>query len=349
MRFLRQFQRVWSMAAVGVAFSVVLTAAETANPQASGSARKVLAYFHELAARTEGPRLLSGQFSDFGEGASLGLMDQIHERTGHWPAMIGVDYADFGRGGLTFTKPNAAAIAYWRQGGLVTVSAHLYNPANPKGGGLRDKGVHFAALLEPGETRERWLKEMALLGDGLEALRRDGVVVLWRPFHEMNGGWFWWGAQEPAQFIAVWREMFIYLSKTRGLDNLLWVYAPNHGDKTAVYYPGDAYVDLVGFDAYTDFIDTDHIRGYAELAALPKPFGFSEFGPHGPQHPPADFDYRRFLAGVTNHFPKVRYFKAWNGGWSLGTNQFTREFLSDPVVINRENLPIGLAGPPVGK
>jgi len=48
---------------------------------------------------------------------------------------------------------------------------------------------------------------------------------------------------------------------------LLWVYGPNHGAKTAAYYPGDRYVDLGGLDAYTDFVDRQHITGYDEVIA----------------------------------------------------------------------------------
>jgi mannan endo-1,4-beta-mannosidase len=318
-------------------------ALDVANPHASAAARRVLDFFHQLTARRDGRRIISGQFSDFGSGASLKIMEQIHDKTDRWPAIIGVDYADFPRGALTTDAPNQAALAYWKQGGLVTISAHLYNPANPKGGGFRDKGVHLEDLLTPGnETNRRWMQELATLADGLEALKTNGVVVLWRPFHEMNGGWFWWGGHEPAKFIQLWRQMFTYFSDERHLDNLLWVYAPNHGDHTAAYYAGDHFVDLVGLDAYTDSVDPGHIRGYEEVALLPKPFGFSEFGPHGPQNPPGDYDYRQFLAGMTNHFPKVRYFKAWNGRWGLGENRYTREFLNDPSILNREDLPRNL-------
>jgi mannan endo-1,4-beta-mannosidase len=314
-------------------------AAEPANSAASPSARAVLNYFYTLQDRTD-KRIVSGQFSDFGNGASLAIMAKIHDRTGHWPAMIGVDYADFGRGSLTFKTPNKACIEYAKQGGLVTVSAHLYNPANPKGGGLRDKGVEMEELLKEGsETHQRWMQELDLLAGGLQELKEAGVVVLWRPFHEMNGGWFWWGAKGPETFIKVWRHMFDYFSKTKKLDNLLWVYAPNHGPNTAKYYAGDRYVDLVGLDAYTDFIDKQHIKGYDEVAALPKPFGFTEYGPHGPQNPPGDYDYRKFLAGIQTNFPKTCFFKCWNGKWSLATNQFTRELLSAPVMVNREDLP----------
>ena len=317
--------------------------AEPANPKSNPATRAQLDYFHDLSGRTAGKRILSGQFSDFGNGANLRIMERVHEKTGHWPALVGVDYADFPRGSLTTKVPNQVAINYWKQGGLVTVMAHMYNPANPKDGGLRDKGVILADLLkEDTDTHKRWMQQLDLAADGLLELKRAGVVVLWRPFHEMNGGWFWWGAQDFDTFIKVWRHMFHYFSETKGLDNLLWVYGPNHGQNTAKYYPGDRYVDIVGLDAYTDFIDPEHIRGYKEIAALPKPFGFTEYGPHGSQNPPGDYDYRRFLQGVEKNFPKTCFFMSWNAKWSLATNQFTRDLLESPSIVNRDNLPKAL-------
>jgi mannan endo-1,4-beta-mannosidase len=317
-------------------------AAEPANTNASPAARAVLNYFSSLEGRTN-KHILSGQFSDFGNGANLRIMERVKDKTGHWPGMIGVDYADFPRGSLTYDVPNRAAIEYWKQGGLVTVSAHLYNPASPTGGGLRDKGVDLAELLHAGtDTHKRWMQQLDLLAKGLTQLKEAGVVVLWRPFHEMNGGWFWWGAKDPESFIRVWRHMFQYFTDQKRLDNLLWVYGPNHGQNTAKYYAGDAHVDLVGLDAYTDHIDRQHIRGYDEVAALPKPFGFTEFGPHGSQNPPGDYDYRRFIDGILREFPRTCFFKSWNAKWSLASNQYTKELLGHPSVANRADLPARL-------
>ncbi|MBU6399603.1 MAG: hypothetical protein KGS61_04745 [Verrucomicrobia bacterium] len=319
-------------------------AAEPANPNASPKARAILNYFHALGARQE-RRLLSGQFTGTGDRANLELLSRIHDQTGCWPALMGVDYADFSHRRLTSSAPNRSAIAYWHQGGLVTISAHLYNPANATEYGLRDPGVDLNRLLVPGtETYRRWMGELDLAADGLRELRDAGVVVLWRPFHEMNGGWFWWGAKDPPTFIQVWRQMFDYFTRVKRLDNLLWVYSPNHGAKTAAYYPGDQYVDLVGLDAYTDFVDTHHIRGYAEVARLGKPFGFTEFGPHGAQNPPGDYDYRRFIEGVTRDFPQAVFFMCWDWKWSLAANTHTQEMLRHPWLVNRAELPPGLAG-----
>jgi mannan endo-1,4-beta-mannosidase len=321
--------------------ALTVAAADTgpANARANAATRAVLQYFQGLTAAPE-RHVVSGQFSNFGKGANLRSMTNVFEKTGHRPAIFGVDYADLGRGGLETARPNQAAIAYWKQGGLITVSAHLYNPANTNGGGLRDKGVDLSTLLAANDpTHTRWMQELDILAAGLQELRDAKVVVLWRPFHEMNGDWFWWGGKDPQAFIQLWRQMFDYFSVEKGLDNLIWVYSPNHGKNTASYYAGDHYVDLVGLDAYTDFVDLDHIKGYAAVAALPKPFGFTEYGPHGPQNPPGDYDYTRFLTGVERDFPKTCFFMCWNFRWGLGSNVKTKELLDNPIIINRENLP----------
>jgi mannan endo-1,4-beta-mannosidase len=313
--------------------------AEPANAKASAETRAVLNYFQGLSG-TPARGVVSGQFADFGRSANLDLMTAISEQTRHWPAIIGVDYADFGKRGFETKHPNQTAIAYWKQGGLVTVSAHLYNPVNTNFGGMRSRNVDLASLLAPGtEAHQRWMQELDQLATGLKELDDAGVIVLWRPFHEMNGGWFWWGAKDPATFIKLWRQMFDYFTVTKGLNNLLWVYSPNHGKNTAAYYAGDKCVDLVGLDAYTDFVDQAHIKGYAEVAALPKPFGFTEFGPHGSKDPPGDFDYTRLLSGIRSDFPKACFFMSWNANWSLATNINTRQLLDNRLIINRSDLP----------
>lgn len=317
-----------------------LKAAEPANTNANPTTRAVLQYFHQLSSQKGGARIISGQFADFGDGASLKIMTRINNHTGRWPAILGVDYADLAHGGITCKKPNEVAIEYWKSGGLVTISAHMYNPANPKGGGLRDSGVNLDDLLKPGtDTHQRWMHELDEMAQGLQELKDAGVVVLWRPFHEMNGDWFWWGAKDPQSFIKVWRQMFTYYSNDKKLDNLIWVYGPNHGENTAKYYAGDAYVDLVGLDAYTDFIDPAHVHGFKEAAALGKPIGFTEFGPHDPHSPPGDYDYLQFVNGILKEFPQTSFFMCWNWKWSLAWNKNTRELLTHPSVITRENLP----------
>jgi mannan endo-1,4-beta-mannosidase len=178
-------------------------ALEPANPKARAKARAILDYLERLSQRTD-KRLLSGQFDGCGPGAKPFRCAQIHEITGHWPAMIGLDYADFAKGGLECKTVNRVAIEYARQGGLVAISAHLCNPANPKSHGPWEQGADLDKLLTPGnETYDRWMKELDIMAAGMKELQDAGVVVLWRPFHEMNGDhkWFsgqWYSEQVPS-------------------------------------------------------------------------------------------------------------------------------------------------------
>src|SRR5438067_7369961 len=132
-------------------------ALEPANPKTNHKAREILNYLANLPNHRE-KRLVSGQFTNFGSGARLRDCETAFKTTGHWPAMIGLDYAEFRTGGLDYANVNRLAIDYAQNGGLVTISVHLYNPANPKAGGLRDKGVNLETLLAAGnETHRRWM------------------------------------------------------------------------------------------------------------------------------------------------------------------------------------------------
>jgi len=315
-----------------------------ADPQMNARTSDILGYFQQLQARNE-VRVISGQFCSFGPTARLESAAKIHEGSGCWPAMIEVDYTDFARGWIETRTPNRVILDYWRTGGLVSVGVHFNNPAREEGGGLREHGLDLAEILKAGSpVHARWLRQLDAIADGLLELQSAGVTVLWRPFHEMNGRWFWWGGQDPRTFVKVWRQLFDYFTQMKGLHNLIWIYSPNTGRRVMDYYPGDRYVDLVGLDAYTDHIDPWHVPGYAELVSTGKPLGFTEFGPHGSSNPPGDFDYRRLLEGIAKHFPAIHFFLTWDEKWHPLENKFGREFYADPRVVKRRDLPSGLAG-----
>ncbi|HTU03660.1 MAG TPA: glycosyl hydrolase, partial [Candidatus Sulfotelmatobacter sp.] len=195
-------------------------AAQTADPGATAGTKAVLAYILRLAGNKD-KRVLSGQFLQFAPNASLALPEAIHLASGKWPAYVGVDYMNFHTQSIDPEAADRTAIEYWRQGGLVEVNVHLTNPANPKGGGLRDKGVDLREVLRNGSAANiAWIHELDQIAEGLKRLEDAGVVVLWRPFHEMNGGWFWWGAKPPEDFISLWRQTFAYFTGTKRLHNL---------------------------------------------------------------------------------------------------------------------------------
>jgi|CZKI01.1.fsa_nt_gi mannan endo-1,4-beta-mannosidase len=317
-------------------------AAQTADPGASARTKAVLAYVRSLT-EGGGRRVLSGQFLEFAPNATLSLPEAIHQASGKWPAYIGVDYMNFRTQSIDTEAADRVSIDYWGQGGLVEVNVHLTNPANPKGGGLRDKGVDLSEVLRAGSAANiAWIHELDLIAGGLGRLQDAGVVVLWRPFHEMNGGWFWWGAKPPADFIALWRQMFAYFTGAKHLHNLIWIYSPNMGANAGDYYPGDGYADMVGLDAYTDYVDADHIKGFAALLKTGKPAGFGEYGPHGASNPPGTYEYTKFGDGLAANFPRAVFFMAWNDKWCPAKNLNAKEFYNDPSTVTRGDLPPGL-------
>lgn len=341
------------------------SAATPASPNASANTVSLLRYLSSLPSRPNA-RVLSGQ----NIAHANHLLDENYRRlyvrlqaeTGHAPAVIGVDYGSEQMVPRDIARANQMLIRHWREGGLVTISM---SPSNPwTGGSLRDRttGQHrFTDVVTPGtEPHRRWRATLDIAAAGLAELRDAGVVVLWRPVHEMNGDFFWWSAgahdgwASPDDFRALWVDMFDYLTKVKKLDNLLWVYAPNYQSNDGVkpvthYYPGDRYVDIVGLDYYENTLDRlDNGGSYSKLVALGKPFALTEVGPAFwlSAHPRGRFDTRIVIDAIRKKYPATTYFVFWQG-WSamllnvrmgLAENLNARELMSDPWVVNRGGL-----------
>jgi mannan endo-1,4-beta-mannosidase len=158
----------------------------------------------------------------------------------------------------------------------------------------------------------------------------------------MTGDWVWWGGWGQAQYSALWQHVYNYLTITRGLTNILWVYAPNMAYRPTYpaegYYPGDAYVDVVGLDWYSDTFPDELGRGdYDALVALGKPIALTEVGPwyQGTNHG-GDLDNMRFLT-AKKLYPRLSYFMVWND-WagvtvSLVGNRNAGQLMNSPLAI----------------
>lgn len=315
-------------------------AIKPSNPKSSQDTRKVLNYIASLKTRKD-KRVISGQY--FGQPGNPGAYDayvvKLHEKTNRWVALVGADYSfpDYPDPKI-IASMNATLIQYWKDGGLVTVSSHI---GNPWGGNAYERKVgDFDELLKPGTSAyDRWMKYWKNIGDGLTELRDNGVVVLFRPMHEMNGGWFWW-PNKPEPFKKLWNFVYDYLTKTRSLNNLIWVFAPNVGYNPTTFYPGADRCDIVGLDYYgRDFNVTD----YASMVALGKPFGFTEWGVDA-QGKGADgsYDNTRLINAIRHKMPDITFFQVWsswrNANIAIVDNQKATELLNDPWIINREDV-----------
>ena len=165
----------------------------------------------------------------------------------------------------------------------------------------------------------------------LKLLRDADIPVLWRPFHEAAGGWFWWG-KDAASFKSLWIAMFNYF-KTEGLDNLIWVWTTEGND--ADWYPGDQYVDIVGRDIYNKET-ADCVSEYTSIAGNygNKIVSLSECGTVG-------LISEQWASGA-------RW--SWFMPWYDGTNEdgspvvhadeaWWKDAMSQEFVVSREELP----------
>ncbi len=320
-----------------------------AGATAAGATAAVLDWLTRLPDRA-GHRVLSGAFGGYsGNTFSLAEPDAIEAATGHLPGVLACDYENFPDQDPWLaidTSCDSQLEQWWQDGGLVSVSVHAPNPQ--AGAGLNDKLADFGDLLVPGSAvRTRWLADLDRIAAGLAELDAAGVPVLFRPMHEMNGGSFWWSGQDPATFIKVWDAEYDYLTVTKGLTNLIWVYAPdsNAGNRVA-YYPGADRADIVGLSAYTD--DPARVDGYEELVALGKPFAFTEVGPATKD---GTFDYRRWANAIRTRYPATSYLLSWNDAWSPVRNQHAADYFGDGLLVNRDGIDLSArtvaTGPPV--
>jgi mannan endo-1,4-beta-mannosidase len=92
------------------------------------------------------------------------------------------------------------------------------------------------------------LRDIDVIARELKKFQAAGIPVLWRPLHEADGGWFWWGAKGPRPFKTLWRLMYDRLTNHHQLHNLIWVYTGTPSKMN--WYPGDDVVDVFGIDSY---------------------------------------------------------------------------------------------------
>ena len=184
--------------------------------------------------------------------------------TGDYPAILGLELGDFELGsrinldGNDIDLTREAAVKHYERGGIVTISWHPDNPVT--GGDAWDLsgGNVVARLLPGGDLHEMWMERLGRIADFLASIKtQDGkpVPIIWRPWHEHTGSWFWWGWDfcSAEEYNAFWVMTYDYLARERGLKNLLWAISPNGADVFEDWpqrYPGDKYVDIVGLDMY---------------------------------------------------------------------------------------------------
>ncbi|MES1201433.1 MAG: glycosyl hydrolase [Pseudomonadota bacterium] len=273
----------WTSALRRVCVLAVLFALSAPPAHAQSLAVKrdqVLTYLHALETRHQ--TLTGVQVNEYEVYITCTSFDRVTNQIGARPAIMGLELMDAIEYPPYRDYLTDRALAQTSMGGLVTMSWHHRNPTEvcPRGEyyecakkPITAETLH--AMLTPG-TREHqlWLADVNAIGDLLADWKRRGIVVLFRPYHEMNGDWFWWGQKD--QYPDLWDALYDELAVRRGLDNLIWVWSGDRETPNAErYFPHRHHPDVVGTDVYEN--DGDSPKYAAGRASVTRLAGNASF------------------------------------------------------------------------
>ncbi len=240
------------------------------NPSSTENARALYSYIASLGEDA----CLSGQQESTWMGSDDYELDYLLSVTGKQPAIRGFDYMND-----DFDGVNARAESWWKKGGIVTICWHTGSDFFGEWKDSQEDEIADweKALTEGTKEYQELLDGMDKGAEALLKLKEKGITVLWRPFHEFDGGWFWWGKGGAESFRRLWIMMYERYTDYWQLDNLIWVLGYSHmGEDYKKWYPGDEYCDIIGADSYEIELQASLCRKVGRVAD--KPLCFHECG-----------------------------------------------------------------------
>lgn len=252
------------------------------NPNASPEAISLLNDLYSIS----GKGIISGQH-DYLESPDE-MSNKLKAISGQYAALHGYELGVISgqsEGTAAWQRKNVvnSAINWSRGGGIVAMTFHANLPGTSYDWSNVKKGLSqsdFNKYVTPGTTQySSLIAELDKVAVSLTTLRDARVPVLWRPYHEMNGNWFWWGKKD--NFSELWNIMYERFVNVHKLNNLLWVWSPNApnawSDPYALTYPGADKVDILAADIYDNDFQQKYYDSLLSLADG-KPIAIGENG-----------------------------------------------------------------------
>ncbi|MDI9414151.1 MAG: glycosyl hydrolase [Bacillota bacterium] len=245
---------------------------QLSNPNSNDETRRLMDFLISVY----GEYIISGQ-QVYPNDKNVNLK-QIQEVTGKTPAILGLDFIEHSTSRVEHgarSKVTREAIDWHNKGGIVTFCWHWNAPSGlgkdgePWWSGFYTKATTFDLKKALADTNskdyEDLIRDMDIIAEELKILQKAGVPIIWRPLHEAEGGWFWWGASGPESVITLWKFMHDRFTNHHGLNNLIWLW----DSKSPQWYPGDEWVDMLGFSHYYQERNFDAASGtFFKLADL---------------------------------------------------------------------------------
>lgn len=242
------------------------------NPCATEKAAELLNYLSETA----GHKIITGQHTQTNPMEEIAYIRQITEKQ---PKLIGfellsyspnINYDDASEECLREIYENRKTLETamkWAKetDGIITFTFHWYSPLGGRDKSFYAENTDFDAekiLMKGTPEREAFFHDMDVIAELLKEFRDEDIPILWRPFHESDGKWFWWGAKGPEVARELYKLMFEYYTSYHKLNHLLWVW----NCRLKEGYPGDSYVDIISADIYLpEYSATDYHTEYYDL------------------------------------------------------------------------------------
>ena len=258
------------------------------NPNASAQACNVLDYLYDL----RGKGIILGQHTQTMAQEELAY---IFDVTGKYPALCGfellayspnINYKKSSKECLTEVEENKntleTAWAWAQRKGLITFTWHWFSPLYGTDKAFYKKNTTFDARLaleEGTPERKAFISDMDVMAELLRPFCEKSVPILWRPFHEAEGEWFWWGSCGPQTARKLWLDMYERFVNIHKLNNLIWVWNSSLPEG----YAGDEYCDIISRDVYLpERTHSDYSKEYNELVKITKADKTAALGETGP-------------------------------------------------------------------
>jgi len=207
------------------------------------------------------------------------IRSDVKELTGSNPALYGWEISGVGNSNnidsIPFSALRNRILEAYSRSGVNTVTWHYNNPVT--GGTAWDTYPAVKEILPDSSRHEYYKSQLREVGHFFQSLKTSegiSVPVIFRPFHENNGNWFWWGKGHCTrdEYIRMWQFTVSYLRDSLKVHNLLYAYSTDMFDSPEQYlerYPGDSWVDIMGCENYWDFQSGATIsNGIAQLRML---------------------------------------------------------------------------------
>ncbi len=244
--------------------------AKLSNPNATQKTQSLYAFLCD----TYGKNVLAGQQESTWMGSEDYEFNIIKNASGKLPVIRGLDYM-----GEDFSGCNRRAKAWAAKGGIVTICWHCGADFKGSHTEAMDATPDWSKLLTTGTSEyNAMIAGMDKGAAALKELQEADIPVIWRPFHEFDGAWFWWGKGGAENFKKLWRLMYDRYTNEWGLNNLIWNLGYS-GDVKDGWYPGDEYVDIIGADTYVNHTDSLFSMYQRTASVTNKPVCLHENGP----------------------------------------------------------------------